>query len=122
RWKLLRVATLRGTNFVVRRRVLEEVGEWDEEALTEDAELSLRILEAGYRIKFVPYAVTWEQEPETLSVWMSQRTRWARGNFYLMRKFVSGIKTAKNKALALEVFYFLALYYIFVAAIITSVL
>jgi len=122
RWKLLKVATLPGTNFIVRKKVLDEVGGWDESALTEDAELSLRILEAGYRIKFVPYAVTWEQEPENLSTWFRQRTRWARGNFYLMRKFVAGIGKAKNKALGLEVFYFLCLYYVFVAAILTSAL
>jgi len=122
RWKLLQIATLPGTNFIVRKAVLAEVGGWDEQALTEDAELSLRILEAGYRIKFVPYAVTWEQEPETLAVWFRQRTRWARGNFYLMHKFWRGISTAKNKALGLEVFYFMALYYIFVAAILTSAL
>jgi cellulose synthase/poly-beta-1,6-N-acetylglucosamine synthase-like glycosyltransferase len=120
RWKLLKVATLPGTNFIVRKDVLEEVGGWDEEALTEDAELSLRILEAGYRIKFVPYAVTWEQEPETLGVWFRQRTRWARGNFYLMRKFLAGIGKAKNKALGFEVFYFLCLYYVFVLAILIS--
>lgn len=122
RWKLLKIATLPGTNFIVRKAVLDEVGGWDEEALTEDAELSLRILEAGYRIKFVPYAVTWEQEPENLATWFKQRTRWARGNFYLMRKFVSGISKAKNKALGVEVFYFLCLYYVFVAAILISAL
>lgn len=122
RWKLLKIATLPGTNFIVRKSVLDEVGVWDEEALTEDAELSLRILEAGYRIKFVPYAVTWEQEPENLSTWFRQRTRWARGNFYLLRKFVASIGGAKNKALAMEVFYFLCLYYVFVLAIMASAL
>jgi cellulose synthase/poly-beta-1,6-N-acetylglucosamine synthase-like glycosyltransferase len=122
RWKLLGIATLPGTNFIVRKDVLEELGGWDEEALTEDAELSLRILEAGYRIKFVPYSVTWEQEPEDVSTWMRQRTRWARGNFYLVRKFMSSIRQAKNKALAVEMFYFLCLYYVFVAAILISAL
>lgn len=122
RWKLLKIATLPGTNFIVRRDVLDEIGGWDEEALTEDAEMSLRILEAGYRIKFVPYAVTWEQEPETLSVWFRQRTRWARGNFYLMKKFTASIGNARNKALGFEAFYFLCLYYVFVAAILVSAL
>jgi cellulose synthase/poly-beta-1,6-N-acetylglucosamine synthase-like glycosyltransferase len=122
RWKLLKIATLPGTNFIVTRAVLDEVGGWDEEALTEDAELSLRILEAGHLIKFVPYSTTWEQEPEDLSTWFKQRTRWARGNFYLMRKFFSSVGKAKNKALAFEVFYFLALYYVFLAAIVVSAL
>ena len=122
RWKLLKIATLPGTNFIVTKAVLDEVGGWDEEALTEDAELSLRILEAGHRIKFVPYSTTWEQEPEDLGTWFKQRTRWARGSFYLMRKFFSSVGKAKNKALAFEVFYFVALYYIFLAAIVVSAL
>jgi cellulose synthase/poly-beta-1,6-N-acetylglucosamine synthase-like glycosyltransferase len=122
RWKLLKIATLPGTNFIVTKDVLDEVGGWDEEALTEDAELSLRILEAGHRIKFVPYSTTWEQEPEDLRTWFKQRTRWARGSFYLMRKFFSSVGKAKNKALAFEVFYFVALYYIFLAAIVVSAL
>lgn len=120
RWRMLRLATLPGTNFIVRKDVLAEVGSWDPEALTEDAELSLRILEAGYPIKFVPYAVTWEQEPENLSTWFKQRTRWARGNFYLMKKYLSSIGRAKSKALATEMFYFLCLYYVFAAAILIS--
>jgi cellulose synthase/poly-beta-1,6-N-acetylglucosamine synthase-like glycosyltransferase len=122
RWKLLKIATLPGTNFIVSKAVLDEVGGWDEEALTEDAELSLRILEAGHRIKFVPYSTTWEQEPEDLRTWFKQRTRWARGTFYLMRKFFSGVGKAKNKSLAFEVFYFMALYYVFLAAIVVSAL
>ena len=122
RWYWLGIATLPGTNFIVRKEVLHEVGGWDEEALTEDAELSLRILEAGFRIKFVPYAVTWEQEPEDLKTWFKQRTRWARGNFYLVRKFLNSIGQAKNKALAVEMFYFLCLYYVFVGAILVSAL
>jgi cellulose synthase/poly-beta-1,6-N-acetylglucosamine synthase-like glycosyltransferase len=122
RWKLLKIATLPGTNFIIRKSVMTDVGGWDPEALTEDSELSLRILEEGYLIKFVPYAVTWEQEPETLAVWFKQRTRWARGNFYLLKKFANSIGRAKNKALATEMIYFLALYYVFVAAITISAL
>jgi len=63
-----------------------------------------------------------EQEPEDLRTWFKQRTRWARGSFYLMRKFFSSVGKAKNKALAFEVFYFVALYYIFLAAIVVSAL
>jgi cellulose synthase/poly-beta-1,6-N-acetylglucosamine synthase-like glycosyltransferase len=73
RCAMLGVTTLPGTNFVIRRTVLEEVGGWDRDALTEDAELSIRIYETGRRIRFVPHAVTWEQEPERLGIWFKQR-------------------------------------------------
>ena len=77
------VTSLPGTNFVIWRHVLREVGGWDEKALTEDAELTIRIYETGRYIGFVPRAVTWEQEPEKLGTWLRQRTRWARGHNYL---------------------------------------
>jgi len=84
RWNLFRLSTLPGTNYLIRRGLLESLGGWDEQALTEDAEMSVRIYQAGYFIKFVPYSVTWEQEPESLKVWFRQRVRWARGNNYVL--------------------------------------
>jgi len=54
RWELMRFTALPGTNYVIRRSLLETLGGWDESALTEDAELTLRIYEAGRSIMFVP--------------------------------------------------------------------
>jgi cellulose synthase/poly-beta-1,6-N-acetylglucosamine synthase-like glycosyltransferase len=54
RWHMLRMSTLPGTNYLIRRSLLDEVGGWDEQALTEDAEMSIRIYQAGRLIKFVP--------------------------------------------------------------------
>jgi len=120
RWQLLKVATLPGTNFVIRRSLLELLDGWDEEALTEDSELSIRIYQAGYQIAFVPYSITWEQEPETIRVWLKQRTRWVRGNNYVISKLLRSIMASRNRVLAFEMLYSLALYYIFLLAIITS--
>ena len=61
---------------------------WDEKALTEDTELSIRLYKMGHEIKFVPYAVTWEEEPEAWAAWVKQRTRWVRGNFYVLKKYL----------------------------------
>ena len=58
RWQLHKIATLPGTNFVMWKWLIDELNGWDEEALTEDAELSIRIYELGYKIKFLPYAIT----------------------------------------------------------------
>jgi cellulose synthase/poly-beta-1,6-N-acetylglucosamine synthase-like glycosyltransferase len=120
RWNMLRMATLPGTNYLIRRSLLEELGGWDEQALTEDAEMSIRIYQAGHLIKFVPYAVTWEQEPETLRVWFKQRTRWARGNNYVLEKYFMRVFRIKPRVVGLELFYAMAVYYIFFVAILLS--
>jgi hypothetical protein len=120
RWKLFRVSTLPGTNLVIRRSLIEKLGGWDEEAITEDYELSIRIYVEGYKIKMIPYAITHEQEPETWEVWRKQRTRWVRGNNYVALKFLREIPRFKNRLLAIEVLYLLSLYYVFFLAIIAS--
>lgn len=120
RWKLFKIATLPGTNFVVRRNLLDKLNGWDEEAITEDSELSIRIYTEGYRIKYIPYSVTYEQEPENWGVWIKQRTRWVRGNNYVGSKFLKRIPAFTNKILALELLYLLSLYYLFLVAIVSS--
>jgi len=120
RWALFHVSTLPGTNFVIRRELIEALGGWDENAITEDSEMSIRVYMEGYRIKVIPYAVTHEQEPETWKVWFRQRTRWVRGNNYVATKFVRKIPQFKSRRLAVEVLYLASLYYVFFVAIVVS--
>ena len=120
RYLISRIAILPGTNLVIRRHILEEVGSWDEDALTEDTELSIRLYEKGYEIKFVPYAVTWEEEPEKWLTWIRQRTRWVRGNFYVLRKYLVPSLKFKKRSLTVELFSLFLLYYLFLAAILLS--
>lgn len=120
RWFLLGISMLPGTNFVIRKSVLIEVGGWDEKALTEDTELTFRIYQKGYKVKFIPDAVTEEQEPERLSTWIRQRTRWARGNNYIIAKFNRSIMKKSNRLISLELMNLFYLYYLFVFAILFS--
>ena len=120
RWQMQNIATLPGTNFVMWTSLIHQLNGWDEEALTEDSELSIRIYEAGYKIKYIPYAITYEQEPQEWKVWIKQRMRWVRGNHYVVSKFLRHIPNFKNKRLAFDLLYTLALYYIFFAAILIS--
>lgn len=120
RWKFIKIATLPGTNFVVKREILQQLGGWDEEALSEDSELSIRIYQTGKRIAFVPYSVTWEQEPQDLKIWYKQRRRWVRGNNYVLWKFLKELPHFTSKALALEILYSLSIYYIFLYAVLFS--
>jgi cellulose synthase/poly-beta-1,6-N-acetylglucosamine synthase-like glycosyltransferase len=120
RWQMHNIATLPGTNFVMWTRLIRQLGGWDEQALTEDSELSIRIYQEGYKIKFVPYAMTYEQEPQSWRVWVHQRTRWVRGNSYVLAKFLKRIPKFRSKRLMFDVLYTLLLYYVFFFAIVTS--
>jgi cellulose synthase/poly-beta-1,6-N-acetylglucosamine synthase-like glycosyltransferase len=120
RWQMHNIATLPGTNFVMRTSMIRRLKGWDEEALTEDSELTIRIYEEGYKIKFIPYAVTYEQEPQEWKVWIRQRMRWVRGNNYVLSKFFHHIPHFKNRRLGFDLLYTLALYYVFFIAIVVS--
>ncbi|WP_336046143.1 glycosyltransferase family 2 protein [Solibacillus ferritrahens] len=113
RWFWFRMTTIPGTNFAIRRSILDELGGWDEKALSEDTELSIRVYNLGYYIRFFPEAVTWEQEPENIRVWWRQRTRWARGNIYVILKYLFQIHKLKNKKIVIDIAYFLFTYFLF---------
>lgn len=119
RWHWFKMTTIPGTNFAIRRSVIEELGGWDEQAISEDTELSFRVYNAGYRIRFFPAAITWEQEPETLKVWWNQRLRWAQGNQYVIFKFLFQFKQLNNKV-RMDLFYFLFTYLFFFGGILIS--
>ncbi len=120
RWFFVKISFIPGTNFVIWRRVIEELGGWDRKALTEDSELTFRIYEKGYRIKFLPVVTSWEQEPERLKTWIRQRTRWAMGNSYIISKYLKKIFKTKLNFSLIELLNLVYLYYLFVFAILFS--
>jgi cellulose synthase/poly-beta-1,6-N-acetylglucosamine synthase-like glycosyltransferase len=119
-WNTHRVSIIPGTNFLIWKRVLEECGGWDERAIAEDTELTIRLYQHGYFVQFVPGAVTWEQEPETWRVWFGQRRRWARGNQYVVAKHLRHAVLLHNRAVASIVLYMLLVYGFFWLAVVLS--
>lgn len=120
RWELFNLCTIPGTNFILRKSIIEEIGGWDSKAIAEDTEISFRIYKLGYKIKLVPQSITWEQEPETVKVWIKQRTRWAKGNIYVLMKYIRNIfKQGKNK-IVFDIAYFFSVYFLFLTSVIIS--
>ena len=74
-----------GTMTMVRRKVLEEVGKWSEESITEDAELGLRIFEHGYEATYIAKSYGKGLIPDTFLNYKNQRFRWAYGAMTIMR-------------------------------------
>jgi cellulose synthase/poly-beta-1,6-N-acetylglucosamine synthase-like glycosyltransferase len=62
-----------------RKEVFEEIGDFDEEILVEDIDMSARIHSYGKELHMDPRVITYEENPATLSGWWNQRKRWARG-------------------------------------------
>ena len=75
-----------GTMGLMRRSALEEVGGWDEQIITEDAEVSLRMLQRGWQAVYVPVAYGQGIMPLTYEGLRKQRFRWAFGGIQILRR------------------------------------
>ena len=120
RYYFFRLCTIPGTNYVIRRSIIEEIGGWDTKALSEDTEISFRLYRMGYYIKQMPLAVTWEQEPHLLPVWFRQRTRWAKGNLYVLIKNFKYVFDKTAGPMRLDVVYYLVVYILMMTALVIS--
>ena len=120
RFFFFKLCTSPGTNYVIRREIVEQVGGWDVKALSEDTEISFRIYRMGYYIKQLPQAVTWEQEPHLLPVWFRQRVRWAKGNIYVMMKNFKYTFDRKAGPMRLDALYYALTYSIMLSSLVAS--
>ena len=120
RYFFFKLCTIPGTNYVIRRSIIEEVGGWDVNALSEDTEISFRIYRMGYYIKLLPQAVTWEQEPHLLPVWFRQRVRWAKGNLYVMVKNFKYTFDRKAGPMRLDTLYYALIYSVMITSLVAS--
>jgi cellulose synthase/poly-beta-1,6-N-acetylglucosamine synthase-like glycosyltransferase len=94
-------AIFAGTMGLIRRPALEAVGGWDEWCITEDAELSLRLLRAGWSGLHVDDSFGRGVMPLTFEALKSQRYRWCFGGIQILRmhwrSMLPGRRTRANQ-------------------------
>src|SRR5215472_13563819 len=78
-------AIFAGTMGLIRRVALEQLGGWDEWCITEDAELSLRLLRAGWIGYTVDQSYGKGIMPLTFEALKGQRYRWCFGGIQILR-------------------------------------
>jgi len=78
---------LTGSCYFVRKSVLLDVGGWDNQCLSEDMEIALRLTKRGYRIKYASEVRSWQENPVSLVQLIRQRTRWFRGDMEMALKY-----------------------------------
>ena len=74
-----------GTMTLIRREALEQVGGWAEWCICEDAELGLRLMEAGHQAVYVNETLGRGVTPDGFAAYRSQRFRWAFGAMQILR-------------------------------------
>jgi len=69
-----------------RRKILNELGGFDENNATEDIEIAWRLMDAGYKIRMAG-AETKTEIPKSIRGWWKQRIRWNIGGFQTSYKY-----------------------------------
>ncbi len=94
---------LTGSCQFIRRAVAEKIGFWDEDCLAEDLEMSARIIEQGYKVRYAPDAVSWQEAPSKMSHLIKQRVRWFRGYMEVAMKYGRFLKKLERKKIDAEI-------------------
>lgn len=89
------VNTVSGVFTLFSKEILEEVGYWDIDMITEDIALSWKLHLNGNRVIYEPRALCYMLVPETLRGLFKQRIRWAQGNQEVLLR--DGLSVFKRK-------------------------
>lgn len=89
-----------GTVGGVRRSALHDVGGWRVDTLTEDTDLTIRLVMRGWQIVYENRAECYEEVPETWRARYRQIERWARGHNEVLRRFGLALALTRSVPLA----------------------
>ena len=78
---------LKGSCQFLRRTVLQQLQGFDEAVLSEDMEISAKLVENGYKIRYAPDVVALQESPSALRTLFQQRIRWFRGTMEVALKY-----------------------------------
>jgi cellulose synthase (UDP-forming) len=105
-------ATMCGTNMVLSRRALEDVGGMCTESIAEDFATGLFIHEQGYHSYYHPEVLAEGLAPEDFFSYTKQQYRWARGALDVLLKYNlvmrTGLKPLQKLQYLASVTYFLS--------------
>lgn len=89
-----------GTMTLVRRRVLTTLSGWAEWCITEDAELGLRVFEAGYEAHYLAHSYGRGLMPDTFTDYKKQRFRWAYGAMQILKHHAGALLLPSHSTLS----------------------
>ena len=119
-WHLFKIGRIPGTNFLIQTEFVKSIGGWKNGALTEDTDISFKIMQSGKLIALAYNSEAFQQEPETLKSYYMQRKRWAKGNYEVVLSNFKHLFGKGNWRVKLEVFNYSCIFFWFNFAIVLS--
>lgn len=119
-WHMFKIGRIPGTNFIINTEFVKSIGGWRNGALTEDTNISFKIMQSGKLIALAYNSEAFQQEPETVKSYYMQRKRWAKGNYEVVISNFKHLFDKSNWRVKLEVAYYSCVFFWFNAAIILS--
>jgi 1,2-diacylglycerol 3-beta-glucosyltransferase len=103
-----------GANCAVRMSTLRRLGGWNPDTVTEDTDLTLRVLIEGQRVRYDLTAVDYEEAVVSAGRFWKQRYRWARGHQKCLRDYWRPLMRSPHLSLVekLETTAFLLVYHV----------
>jgi len=92
-----------GTVGGVRTSALTSVGGWNKDSLTEDTDLTFRLVLHGWKVAYVNRAECYEEVPETWPARERQIARWATGHTDCLHRLLPSLITSKSLSLTEKV-------------------
>ncbi|MBE6026140.1 MAG: glycosyltransferase [Clostridiales bacterium] len=80
-----------GTGLGIKREVLFKMGGWNTVTIAEDTEFNANCIIDGYRIGWVPDAITYDETPDSFRISFKQRRRWIGGIMAVAKESLSDI-------------------------------
>ena len=97
-------ALIGGTGFMVTQKLLDKLGGWHTETISEDFEITAQIVLAGERVAYVPKAVTYDEQPLTWEQSIKQRRRWSSGTLQVAQRYMPQVGQEFGAAPRLDLF------------------
>ncbi len=86
---------LGGNGQLTRKKFVEDIGGWDGFAVTEDLNMSIKLILDGHKIRYCPEAVVWQEAVPQWKPFFRQRVRWATGNLETLFVYLAPIIDAE---------------------------
>lgn len=80
------VVCAQGATAIYNKKALLDAGGFDETNMTEDFEMTLRLIDKGYKIRYLPITVHTSVQKDFKGL-LRQRLRWHRGGIYNLYKY-----------------------------------